>query len=55
MKAIQIDKYAKNINAVLRDISVPKTDPRIFPQENAQEALQLVAHGHTDGKVMMRL
>jgi NADPH:quinone reductase-like Zn-dependent oxidoreductase len=34
---------------------VPKTDPRVFPLEKAQEALQLVAHGHTDGKVMIQL
>lgn len=34
---------------------VPKTDPRVFDLEKAQEALQLVAHGHTDGKVMIQL
>ncbi|MGI5885459.1 MAG: NADP-dependent oxidoreductase [Candidatus Spyradocola sp.] len=32
---------------------VPKTDPRTFSLAQAQEALALVARGHTDGKVLL--
>lgn len=34
---------------------IPKTDSRVFSLEKAQEALQLVAHGHTEGKVIIQL
>ena len=34
---------------------VPKTDPHVFSLEKAQEALQLVAHRHTEGKVILQL
>lgn len=34
---------------------IPKTDTRTFTIEQAHDALQLVAHGHTDGKVMIQL
>lgn len=33
----------------------PQTDPREFSLENAQDALRLVANGHTDGKVIIQL
>ena len=33
----------------------PKTDPCVFSLEKAQEALQLVAHRHTEGKVILQL
>lgn len=33
----------------------PQTDPREFSLENAQDALRLVANGHTNGKVMIQL
>lgn len=34
---------------------VPKTDPRIFSLETAQDALRLVAKGPTDGKVILQV
>lgn len=34
---------------------VPKIDPRVFHMEKAQEALRFVAHGHTEGKVILQL
>ncbi len=47
----------------LRDITeiveknhiVPAVDPHIFTIEQANEALELVAHGHTDGKVIIQM
>lgn len=33
----------------------PRTDPRVFTLDTAQEALELVAQGRTDGKVILRI
>ena len=39
---------------VERNHIVPQIDPHVFSIEKTQEALQLVAQGHTDGKVIMQ-
>ncbi len=33
---------------------MPQIDPHVFTVEQANEALRLVAQGHTDGKVLIR-
>ena len=53
--------FVRSDGAQLRDITkvvernriVPKTDPRTFTLETAQEALDLVKNGPTDGKVLI--
>lgn len=40
---------------VERNHIVPKIDPRVFSIEKAKEAIQLVAQGHTEGKVIIEL
>lgn len=55
--------FVRSDGAQLREITkiveqnhiVPKTDPRVFTLETAQEALALVKKGPTDGKVLIQL
>lgn len=45
----------KEITKIIeRNHIIPKTDPRIFTLESAQEALELVKSGKTDGKVIIK-
>ena len=48
----QLQKITKLVE---RRRIVPKTDPRVFSLAEAGEALRLVAQGHTNGKVILRL
>lgn len=49
------EQLRKITKIVKQNHIVPKTDPRVFSLEKVQEALQLVAHGHTEGKVIIQL
>lgn len=40
---------------VERNHIAPRIDPHVFPLERAQDALQLVAEGHPDGKVILQI
>lgn len=49
------DQLRRVTELVERRSIVPRTDPRVFTLDTAQEALELVAKGHTDGKVILRI
>lgn len=48
----QLEKITKIVE---RNHIVPRIDPHAFTLDTAQDALRLVANGHTDGKVLIRL
>lgn len=52
MKAVQIDGYSKTINTVLREIPIQGYQ---MPLTLGYEALQLVAKGQLNGKVMIQM